>query len=103
MDHREELFKQVSQLLSALKQIMKSGGQTSPLSWVDSDGRNITLNICFCNFFSGDEDDYESWDSTIDDASSWNEAAGMVGDEDGLKFEITHRDRDFLDTNGISF
>lgn len=102
MDHREELIRQVNQLLRTLKQILKTGGLDNSQSWKDETGKNITLNICVFDVSHFEDDD--GYENGLEDmlAEAEERAEGFMAPEP-IKFELTSRDVDFLKANGLSF
>lgn len=99
MDYREELMRQVNQLLGILKQMLKTNGSSGPLVWKDEVGNSLTLNIYFCEYVPNDED-IESLDDSEENSSEneWNSEDG-----DALTYELTERDVEFLKSNGLMF
>ncbi|GEM_PF-3493545 len=98
MDYREELMKQVNQLLGILKQMLKRNGSSGPLVWKDEVGNSLTLNIYFCEYVPNDEE-IES----LEDAEGHSENEWDSEDGDALKYELTERDAEFLKSNGLMF
>jgi len=97
MDYREELMRQVNQLLGILKQMLKTNGSSGPLVWKDEVGNSLTLNIYFCEYVPNDEE-IESLEDGEDSDNEWD-----LQDGDALKYELTERDAEFLKSNGLMF
>lgn len=103
MDYREELLKQVNQLLTVLKQLLKTGGDGGPILWGDEDGRNITLNICLCDLLSMADDHMGLVEEMAEETAREDGYAEEGGEAQPIRFELSERDHDFLRSNGISF
>lgn len=102
MDYREELIKQVNQLLSVLKHMLKANGSAGPLIWKDDVGGSLTLNIYFCDSIPVDDELDVLEDGTDENAddNQWDLALDGV---EVLKYELTDRDQEFLKVNGLMF
>ncbi|MBI4431569.1 MAG: hypothetical protein HY587_07660 [Candidatus Omnitrophica bacterium] len=102
MDYREELIRQVNQLLGVLKQMLKANGSNNPLVWKDEMVGGLTLNIYFCEYpqFSEDSD---AFDNLLDNGLSEVEWSVQSDEGESLKYELTDRDLEFLKSNGLAF
>ena len=102
MDYREELIKQVNQLLSVLKHMLKANGSYGPLIWKDEVGGSLTLNIYFCDSVPVDEE-LDFMDDNTDENADDHEWELSTDGIEALKYEITDRDQEFLKANGLMF
>lgn len=99
MKDSNDFGKNMNELLSLLKKILKSQ-KTGNIDFSNLlDSKNVNLNLCFFTFLPLTEEElaefeYEFEECVAEDAAS--------GDED-MKFEITKNDLDFLKNHGLKF
>ena len=99
MKDSNEFGKNMSELLSLLKKILKSQkmGNVDLSSLLDK--KNVNLNLCFFTFLPLSEEEFADFEYELEEYLL-DEEMREGGD---LKFEITNHDVEFLKRNGLKF
>ena len=99
----EDFNKNVSKLLSLLKNMLKNQ-KIDPKELNEFFGKkDINLNLCFFTFLPFPLDDLDEADIEELGEEGINDLIHKSNDSADLKFELNHHDLDFLKKHGMKF
>ncbi len=103
MKDSNDFGKNINELLSLLKKILKSQKTDNPDFSSLLDKKNINLNLCFFTFLPLSDEELEEFEYELEEYFLDEEPNIGKDLKKDLKFEITRNDLDFLKQHGLKF